>query len=76
MELEVVKQVLEWQKDPNSEFYVKPDEFEREPVKGFEHPVKKKDGVFLQEDLVSVSLLKEFQLRSDDIFIIGFPKSG
>lgn len=76
LSVDAVKLVLEWQKDPNSEFYIKPDDFEIENIKGFNGPINKYDGILLMNEVVNISKLKNFKLRNDDIFVIGFPKSG
>lgn len=76
LSLEAVKLIFEWQEDPTSEFYIKPDTFEMENVKGFNGPIKKLDGTLIMNDVVNLSNLKNLKLRDTDTFIIGFPKSG
>ena len=71
-----MKLILQWEKEPGNEFYIEPEQFETEYLKGFEVPIKKKDSIFLLNDLVNFSMLKTFKPKSDDIFICGFPKSG
>lgn len=76
MEIEGIKLIVEWEKDENNEFYIKPENFETENVKGFVQPIKKLDGILLFNNVINLSDFKNFTLRNDDTFIIGFPKSG
>jgi len=76
MSIEAVKLVAEWQKDENSEFYIKPDVFETQEIKGFNAPIKIYDGTLLMNDIINISNLKNLPLRNEDTFVIGFPKSG
>ena len=76
MEFEALKMIIEWEKEPGNEFYIEPENFETENLKGFEVPIKKKDSIILLNDLINFSMLKTFKPRKDDIFVIGFPKSG
>ncbi len=76
MAFEAIKMVWDWEKDPTNEFYVEPVEYEREPVNGFKYPMKKVDGIYVFNDVINVGCLKSLKIRSDDAFIIGFPKSG
>ena len=75
--LEFMKKLIGvWQKDSNNKFYVEPENFEFEKLKGFNMPLKKKDSIILLNEVVNMSMLKTFTPRKDDVFIIGVPKSG
>ena len=76
MSIEAVKLVTDWQKDPTSELYIKPDEFEKVKINGFKDPVNTYDGILLSNEVINISELKDLELRKEDTFIIGFPKSG
>lgn len=76
LSVEAVKLILEWSKDPSSEFYIKPDEFDIETPEGFKGPVKKYQEILLMNEVTNISKLKDLKIRNDDTFIIGFPKSG
>lgn len=77
MSAEIMKLITDWQKDPNSEFYITPEEYEKVPIKGFKDGVKRKDDLLLFSAVVNVSMAKtSLSLRPDDCFIIGYPKSG
>ena len=76
MAIEAIKLIWEWEKDPASEFYVKPEEFETQIVPGYKYPMKTKHGIFLFNDVVNITCIKELKIRPEDTFIIGFPKSG
>ena len=76
MTIDAVKLIMEWQKDPKSELYIKPDEFETVNIAGFNDPLYTYDGTLLLKDITNISGLKNLELRNDDTFIIGFPKSG
>lgn len=76
MSIDAVKLIAEWQKDPTNDFYIKPDEFETVTIPGFNGPLKIYDGILLFNEVINISELKNLNLRSEDTFIIGFPKSG
>lgn len=63
-------------KDETCEFYVKPQMFETEQLKGYKNPTKKADGIFIANSTINLSNLKTMSLRGDDVLLIGFPKSG
>lgn len=62
--------------DPTSEFYVKPDEFEYEHVKGFKFALKKIYGQLIGNTCINASNLKSLRFRADDVLLVGYPKSG
>ena len=70
------KTIINKMNDETSEFYVKPDEFETEELKGFKPPIKKSQGVYLDNPIINLSNLKNMTVRNDDVFLIGFQKSG
>lgn len=76
MNSEIIKTIFDWQKDPTNELYIKPEEFEIEPIKGYKDGVKKRDGLLVFNAVINMSMAKNLTLRPDDTFIIGYPKSG
>jgi hypothetical protein len=64
------------QNDTHSEFYIEPEEFEIVRAKSAKNGLKKRDGVLLSNFTINLSSVKNLELRSDDTFVIGFPKSG
>ena len=62
--------------DPNSPYYVEKEEFEHVAVPGMKHGCKRRDGIRLPNFVVNLSLVKNMQLRHDDVFVIGFMKTG
>lgn len=64
--------------DETSEYYVKPDEFEivSGEVNGHKYSVKIAHGVIIGNLIINVSNLKITTLRSDDVLLTGYPKSG
>lgn len=76
MNAELIKQIIEWNKDPEHDFYIKPEKFDIVPVKGFKNGLKKRDGILLQNMVVNLECVKNLELKKDDAFVIGFPKSG
>ena len=77
MAKEAINMLIEWEKDENNkDFYVKPEEFETEPVKGLTNPIKKRDGIYVPNEIINLACVKNIKLREEDTFVIGFPKSG
>ena len=76
LSVEAIKLIYEWQSDPTNEFYIKPETFEMENIKGFNGPIKKLDGTLIMNDVINLSNLKYLKIKDNDTFIIGFPKSG
>lgn len=73
---EQYKVLLEQDADKNSEYYVELEEFERVNPKAVKNGYKRRDGVNLPELVRNLSLVKNMEIRPDDVFSIGFPKSG
>lgn len=62
--------------DEKSEFYVKPELFQNEQLKGFKNPTNKSNDVYLLNLIITCSDLKTMPMRNDDVFLVGYPKSG
>lgn len=78
-ETEVLKNIyenIEIINDETSDFYVRPDVFEAVQQKGFKVPIRNFDGVYTSNSIVNLSNLKKMKLRSDDVLLTGYPKSG
>ena len=73
MTTETIKLLVEWQEDPNSEYYIKPEEFELEKIKGFSEPIKKRDGILLANDIVNVSERKIWKLEKMTHLLSAIP---
>lgn len=50
--------------------------FENEQIPGLRLGLKKKDGCYLPNYVRNISVIKSLELRKDDTFVIGYPKSG
>ena len=68
--------VLNQINDETSENYVKQEVFETEHLKGFKDPTKKVGDFFIANSVINMSNLKTMCIRNDDVFLIGYPKSG
>ena len=57
---------------------IEEENFETETVSvsSFKYDLKKRDGRYLPKYIRNLSLIKSLEIRSDDAFIIGYPKSG
>lgn len=73
---EVLKKLFDYINNETSEFYVTPEEFETVQLKGFNGTVKIRDGVYLENVFINLSILKNLKLRNDDVFLCGIQKSG
>ncbi len=62
--------------DPTSEYYVEDENLEVVPVKGTKFGLKHKNGVNMPMFIRNLSVTKSMQLKPDDTFVIGYPKSG
>lgn len=62
--------------DGKVEFTVPEEEFERVPVNGLKHGLKKRNNMYLPQIVRNVSAVQNAKIREDDLFVIGFPKSG
>nr|QNH68010.1 sulfotransferase-like protein 3 [Brachionus koreanus] len=62
--------------DKSSEFYIEEEKFSEEYVEGSEFKFKKIENIFLPVIVRNLSSIKTLELRPDDIFVVGFPKSG
>lgn len=77
--MEALKE-MEWyykqEEDKNSEYYVPLEEFKIVPMKNINNGYKLRDGIHLPMYIRNLSFVKTQEIRSDDVFVIGFPKSG
>jgi hypothetical protein len=74
---EYLLKMYAWRSNPSSRYYVKPDDYEIVPMKGSQVDVKKyNDKVVFPMFVHGHSFLKEFDVQSDDVYVIGYPKSG
>lgn len=55
---------------------IEEDKFQNEKIPGFELGLNKKDGCYFPNYVRNLSLVKTLELRKDDTFVIGYPKSG
>lgn len=62
--------------DETSEFYVKQEVFESEQLKGFKESTNKYQGCYIANSIINMSNLKNMTVRNDDVFLVGYPKSG
>nr|QVK45629.1 sulfotransferase [Brachionus paranguensis] len=62
--------------DKTSEFYIEEEEFKEELVEGNEFKLKKFENIFLPGLVRNLSSIKSLELRPDDTFVVGYPKSG
>lgn len=62
--------------DEKSEYYVREEDFEHAELSTVKNGYKKRDGVHLPSGIRNLSLVKNMEVREDDVFSIGFPKSG
>ena len=49
---------------------------EYELLPGFGSPLPKKDGIYFDSLVKDLAYVKNFQLKPDDCFVIGYQKSG
>ena len=76
-EIELSKEVVE---DKEKDEVSKENEIDKEilieSVKGTQNGMKLVNGVYFPLYVENLNLIKSMKVRSDDIFIIGYPKSG
>jgi hypothetical protein len=74
--MEHYKERIEGSSQELSKYYVEEEEFEWEPVEGTKNGLKKRDGIYFPMFIKNLSLIKDIEIRPDDIFVISYPKSG
>lgn len=62
--------------ESNRDFYVEEEHFEIVPVVGYVKGFKRRDGILFSGLVNNLSVSKEINVRDDDTFVIGIPKSG
>ena len=55
---------------------IEEEEFKTEKINGLRLGLKVKDDCYLPNYVRNLSIVKTLDLRSDDTFVIGYPKSG
>ena len=50
--------------------------FETEHLNGFKYPTKKVGNFLIPNKVINLSNLKTMPIRNDDVFLLGYPKSG
>lgn len=67
---------LKYENDKTSDYYLEKQEFEWEPVEGTKHGLKKVNNTYLPMLVKNLDSVKKLEIREDDTFVIGYPKSG
>nr|QNH68006.1 sulfotransferase-like protein 3 [Brachionus rotundiformis] len=62
--------------DKTSEFYIEEEEFAKELIEGNQFESKKFENILLPPLVRNLSSIKNFELRPNDTFVVGYPKSG
>ncbi|CAF0817408.1 unnamed protein product, partial [Brachionus calyciflorus] len=62
--------------DKNSEFYIEEQEFEHELIEGHSVEFLRYKNMLFPNIIKNIHTVKHLKLRSDDTFVIGYPKSG
>jgi hypothetical protein len=62
--------------DPSSPYFVNEENLEIVPVQGMSKGLKRVDDIYLPTLVKNLSLAKTIQVRNQDTFVIGYPKSG
>ena len=70
------KDFIKHMNDETSEYYVKREDFEYEQLHGYKDPTKKVNGLYIANAIINLSNLKTMTIRNDDVFLVGYPKSG
>ena len=52
------------------------EKFDSEEVPCLKNGLKKSNGNYLPNYIRNLSIIKTMELRNDDTFVIGYPKSG
>lgn len=73
---EIIQTMIEQDEDKDGEYYVENEKFERIELETVKNGYKLRDGVPFVDIIRNLSLVKSMELREDDIFSIGYPKSG
>lgn len=55
---------------------IEEEEFQNEKIDGLRLGLKVKDGCYLPNYVRNLSIIKSLELKKDDTFVIGYPKSG
>ncbi len=55
---------------------IKEEEFDHVSVKGVQYGMKIRDGIYLPNDVLNLSSVKDLKLCKDDIIVSTYPKSG
>jgi hypothetical protein len=62
--------------DSTSQFFVEDKNYEVARVQGMRSGLKTVDDIYMPLLIKNLDLVKQMRVRSDDTFVIGFPKSG
>lgn len=68
--------IIQKETDKNGEYFVEYEDFDRLNLKTVKDGFKLRDGVPLSDLIRNMSHVKKMELRNDDVFSIGYPKSG
>jgi hypothetical protein len=68
--------IPEESKERTGKYIIEEEFFEKVAVPGFTHGFKRIHGVNIYNGFRNASLVKNLKIKSDDIFMITFPKSG
>ena len=71
-----ISNILKQINDETSEYYVKQEVFEYEQLHGYKDPTKKVNELYIANAIINLSNLKTMTIRNDDVFLVGYPKSG